>query len=117
MVGKQVFDLHMERHEFKKGELCARVMDCGSDEIFTAITVWQAHLRSKHSDGNMPERVCPIEGCDQVFDHHRNYNDHIRRSHNFRGERYLALKLVDKRGRTAAEQKEFEDPCGADTDA
>jgi hypothetical protein len=63
MKGKQGFDLHMERHEFQKGGLCARVADCGSDETFTAITAWEAHLRSKHSDGNMPERVCPVEGC------------------------------------------------------
>ncbi|KAJ9502849.1 hypothetical protein H2202_001971 [Exophiala xenobiotica] len=37
---KAVFDLHMERHEFNKDGLYARVSDCGSDETFLAISVW-----------------------------------------------------------------------------
>ncbi|KAK7897681.1 hypothetical protein LTR67_004311 [Exophiala xenobiotica] len=56
---------------------------------------------------NIQMEVC-LRG---VFDYHRNYNDHIRTGHGLRGERYLALKLVDKRGRTAAEQKELEETC------
>ena len=94
----------MEIHEFVKDELCPRVKDCPSTEMFSTLLAWQNHLWSKHSGETMPGKVCPIENYSQIFDLYRNFNIHLGLNHGLRGARYDASKL-DKDGRTKAEQQ------------